>query len=116
MAKAAHKKKDKVHPLGAKLLVLEEDRTISLMIKGLAAFCGLLLLINLFIHLHGYFAIEAIPGFYGVAGFVAFAFIIFATKALKAVIGRDEDYYAPHAIDAEKYPDNGLDIQEYDDA
>ena len=115
MAKRSTKKADKLHPIGEKLLWVEDSENISKMIKGLAAFCGLLFVANLFIHLHGYFAIEAIPGFYGVYGFVAFAFIVIATKYLKLVIGREENYYESRAVDSEEYPDDGLEMKAHKD-
>ena len=115
MAKRAKPKAEKLHPIGEKILWVEKSENISKMIKGLAIFCGLLFIINLFVHLHGHFDIEAIPGFYGVYGFIAFSFIVITTKYLREVIGRKEDYYAPGVIDPEKYPDEELDVREHDD-
>lgn len=115
MAAKKTRKNKKIHPIGKKLLWVEKSENITLMIKGLAIFCALLFVANVFIHLHGHFAIEAIPGFYGVYGFIAFAFIVIATKYLRMAIGRDENYYAPHVVDTEKYPDEGLEKKEFDD-
>ena len=115
MAKRASSGKDKLHPIGEKILWVEKPENISKMIKGLAIFCGLLFVINLFVHLHGHFDIEAIPGFYGVYGFIAFAFIVITTKYLREVIGREEDYYAPGVIDPENYPDDELNRDEHGD-
>ena len=115
MAKRAISKKEKLHPIGEKILWVEKSENISKMIRGLAIFCGLLFVANLFIHLHGYFAIEAIPGFYAVYGFIAFSFIVITTKYLREVIGRKEDYYAPGVVDPEKYPEDELDVKEYGD-
>ena len=42
---------------------------------------------------HPHFAIEEIPWFYEIFGFLAFVFIVFAGKALRKLIMRDEDYY-----------------------
>ncbi|MEE9315147.1 MAG: hypothetical protein V3V02_10910 [Rhizobiaceae bacterium] len=115
---AARKKSqpDIIHPIGEKLLWVEKPENIKRMIIGLGILCLLLFLGDFIIHRHGHFEIEAFPGFYGVFGFLAFSFIIFATKVLRMVIGRDEDYYAPNAIDAEKYPPEGLEIKEHNDA
>jgi len=107
------KKSEQIHPMGKRLLWVEKAENISLMIKVLAAFCALLFIANLFIHLHGYFDIEAVPGFYAVYGFIAFAFIVIATKYLRMIIGREEDYYAPHVVDTESYPDEELEMQEH---
>jgi len=115
MAKPTRKKDQNIHPVGKKLLWVEDSGNISLMIKVLAVFCGLLFLVNLFVHLHGHFAVEAIPGFYGIYGFIAFAFIVIATKYLREVIGRKEDYYAPDVVDSEAYPESELDKKEHGD-
>lgn len=115
MAKRTLKKDQNIHPIGKKLLWVEEDKNIWLMIKLLGGFCALLVLANLFIHLHGHFSIEAIPGFYGVYGFIAFAFIVIATKYLRELIGREEDYYAPNVVDPEAYPQEGLEKKDYGD-
>jgi len=106
---------DKITAIGKKLTALEKPETIKRMIQGLAIFC-VLLFIGDFFHLrHGKFESEDLFGFYGFFGFAAFAFIIFATKVLKSIIGRKEDYYAPNVVDAEDYPDVELDVKEHGD-
>lgn len=42
---------------------------------------------------HPHFDIENIPEFFEIFGFFAFVFIVFAGKALRKLIMRDEDYY-----------------------
>lgn len=42
---------------------------------------------------HPHFDIEKIPEFFEIFGFLAFVFIVFAGKALRKLIMRDEDYY-----------------------
>ncbi len=115
MARNKNLTPDRVHPLGKKLLWVERPENIRRMIIGLAGLCILLFLGDFIIHRHSHFKAEAIPGFYGVFGFFAFAFIIFATKVLRAMIGRDENYYAPKSIDTESYPAEGLDIKDHPD-
>ena len=48
--------------------------------------------------------IDSFFGFYGLAGFLAFCFIIAATKYLQNLLGRPEGYYKPFSIDSEKLP------------
>ncbi len=74
---------------------------------GLGIVCVILLLLNFTFSGRGHYSAEGIIGFYAVFGFVAFSFIIFAAKALRAIIKRDEDYYANRAIDGEEYPQAG---------
>ena len=116
MAKMKMTKPENIHPIGEKLLWVEKPENIRLMIIGLAVFCALLFLGDFIIDRHGHFELENIPGFYGIFGFLAFSFIIIATKFLRMIIGRKEDYYAPNAIDAEDYPPQELDIKEHGDA
>ncbi len=42
---------------------------------------------------HPHFDIEYIPEFFELFGFFAFVFIVFAGRALRTIIMRDEDYY-----------------------
>jgi len=69
--------------------------------------CGLVLLLNLTYSNKGHYGAENILGFYAGYGFIAFSFIIFAAKALRALIMRSEDYYADKAVDREGYPQTG---------
>ena len=43
-----------------------------------------------------------IPGFYGVFGFVACALLVLAAKALRRLLMRPEDYYAPCGVESEE--------------
>ncbi len=111
----AKQSKGTISPIGQKLTQLERREVITKMILGLAAICFLLLVADLFHLRHEKFHFAELFGFYGVFGFLAFAFIIFSTKVLKQVISRKDDYYAPNVVDAEKYPSGELDIKGYGD-
>ena len=115
MASKKSKSPEQITPIGRALTRIESPAAISMMIKGLAILCLLLFLAD-FLHLrHGKFESEDLFGFYGFFGFAAFAFIIFATKVLKGLIGREEDYYGPSAVDSEEYPPEELEIKEHRD-
>ncbi|MBX2826048.1 MAG: hypothetical protein KTR33_15045 [Gammaproteobacteria bacterium] len=101
----------KLPPLGQRMLWADDATMIRKLIIGLAVLCAVLLLLDIVIHRHSYFSIEGWFGFYPVAGFVAFTVIVVAAKALRGLIGRDEAYYAPNAVDAEDYPPAGLDVR-----
>lgn len=105
----------RLHPVGAKLLWVEDDANIVKMIIGLSILCVLLFLADIVAGRYPYFAVEGLFGFYAIYGFIAFSFIVIATKYLKRIIGRREDYYAPDAVDAEPYPDVGLDVKDHGD-
>ena len=80
----------------------------------LIAICVGLFLLDFTYHKHGHFAVENVPGFYGIYGFVMFTGLILAAKALRFFIKRREDYYGDRAIDREDYPEEGLDKVDYD--
>ena len=81
---------------------------------GLAIFCGFLFLLDFTYEKHGHFAVENVPGFYGIFGFVGFTGLIFAATALRRIVKRPEDYYGNKAVDSEHYPDAGLDKVDHD--
>ena len=112
----AKKKDEKITSIGKALTNLERPEVIMNMIVGLAGLCALLFIGDFFHLRHGKFESEDFIGFYAFFGFLAFAFIIFATKVLKVLISRKEDYYAPNVVDAEDYPEGELDVKEHSDA
>ena len=52
-----------------------------------------LLLIDPFIHKHGTFGWEDVPGFFAAYGFVSCVALIFIAKLLRLWVRRDENYY-----------------------
>ena len=101
--------------LGRILLITESEVLRKRLVAGLAIFCAVLFLLD-FLHLrHGKFSIEGAPGFYGVFGFLAFAFIIFATKGLKRLLSREENYYGDSGTESEEHPVIDLDVKEHGD-
>jgi hypothetical protein len=115
MAKKTADDPSKFPPLGRKLLWLDDMGNIAFVVKLLAGFCGLLFIGDLVYHRHGHFSLEAIWGFYGIFGFLAFAFIVIAAKNLRRLIGRPETYYSPGVIDGEDYPDEELEVINHHD-
>lgn len=94
--------------LGRKMLWADNPHQVSVLIKGLMVLCLLLFVLDFIIHRHAYFSYERWYGFYAFAGFVSFSLIVLAAKQLRRLIIRPEDYYAQHAVDAESYPETGL--------
>lgn len=60
---------------------------------GLLIIAGALTISEFLYEHHPHFEIEKIPEFFEIFGFIAFVFIVFAGKALRTIIMRDEDYY-----------------------
>lgn len=102
-----------IHPIGRSLLWIEEPDNIGRMIGFLAVICVFLVVGDFVFNRYGYFDFEETYGFYAVFGFLSFALIIFAVKVLQFFVERREDYYAPNSVDAEDYPEEGLDVKEY---
>lgn len=72
---------------------LDRPANVSRIYYGLIAICALLAVLGFFVDAHGELAIQHFPVFYGLFGFIAFIFIVFAGKALRKLVMRDEDYY-----------------------
>jgi len=71
------------------------------LVVGLVVVCVFLAVGDLLYHKHAKFEFEEWPFFFPVFGFVVYSAVIFAAKALRLVIRRPEDYYAPYSTDAE---------------
>ncbi|MCY4031502.1 MAG: hypothetical protein OXF05_05240 [Hyphomicrobiales bacterium] len=73
--------------------------------------CGLLVVVGALIPHHDAYGMGAIvariPGFYGIYGFVMCALLVLVAKALRRILMRPENYYAPHAIDSEEIQKDG---------
>lgn len=72
---------------------LEDPRTVTMLVRGLAAVCVALVLGDLLYHKHAHFGFEEWFGVYGFFGFAAFFFIVLAGKWLRKILMRPEDYY-----------------------
>jgi hypothetical protein len=72
---------------------LDEPRNVTRLGYGLAVLCALALVADLFYTKHPYFAIEGLPGFYAVYGFVVSTALVLTAKQLRRLLRRDEDYY-----------------------
>jgi len=100
-------------PLAQRFLWVESPAAVRRAVLILAALCALLFVADFIIHRHSYAPYEHVPGFYALTGFLAFSFVIFTATALRWIIRRNETYYAPHAVDAESYPDEGLERKQH---
>lgn len=62
-------------------------------VRVLLGIVVLLVVLEFIIHRHGEIALEDIPLFPALYGFVAFVFIVYAGRGLRLLIMRREDYY-----------------------
>ena len=81
-------------------------------VKVLGALCAVLFLLDFFVDRHPHVPGEGFPAFYAIVGFGSFALIVLGAKQLRRLIRRDETFYGDQAVDAEEYPDAGLDTRE----
>ncbi len=65
----------------------------------------LLTLIDLVYARKSYFGAEQVFGFYSFFGFVSCIVVVLVALGFRAVIAREESYYAPHDVETESYPD-----------
>lgn len=95
------------------------ERNVDTIVRGLVAVCAGLVVFDLVFHFvghkHVHFQIEAVPGFYALAGFASYVGLVLTAKQLRKVLMRPNDYYgeapledahdasleAPHAHRAE---------------
>ena len=95
-------------PLARAFLWVESESKVKLAILILAGLCAVLFLLDFLVHRHSYAPKEGTPGFYALTGFLAFSFIVLGSAALRWFIARSENYYSPNSVDAEEYPEEGL--------
>lgn len=72
---------------------LDRPENVTKIYRGLIAFCAFLVIAGFFVGGHGELAVLHLPAFYGIFGFIAFVFIVFAGIGLRKLVMRDEDYY-----------------------
>jgi hypothetical protein len=72
----------------------DSPENLKKFLKGFFASLVVLIVIDLFVHKHPYFALEGYPSFYATFGFVACVVLVLAARyILRPLIKRREDYY-----------------------
>ncbi|MBL4864705.1 MAG: hypothetical protein JKY63_07475 [Rhodobiaceae bacterium] len=94
--------------LGRKLLWLDDMKNVDCIVYALFVVCAGLFAADFFYHKHITVEIEAVPGFYALYGFFMCAALVICARALRVILKRPEDYYAPHDIESEAYPEDQL--------
>ncbi len=74
----------------------------------LVALCAALFAADFLYHKHGYLEIEEIVGFYPLFGLLASAALVIVAAALRLVLKRPEDFYAPKDVESEAYPEDQI--------
>ena len=72
----------------------DNPRIVNWIVRGVFILAGVMILLDLVYHKHPHFqGLEGIFGFYGFYGFVACVALVIASKGLRVLLKRDEDYY-----------------------
>lgn len=71
----------------------DDPKRVQWIIRGLYAFCGLLVLLDFLVHRHTVHAYEQIPAFYAFYGFLGCVVLVLIAKEMRKVLMRKEDYY-----------------------
>jgi hypothetical protein len=94
--------------LGRKLLWLDNMKNVDRIVYALFVICAALFAADFLYHKHSYLDIEDIPGFYALYGFFMCAALVVCARGMRVILMRSEDYYAPHDVEAEEYPEDQL--------
>lgn len=101
--------------LGRKLLWLDNKNHVRKLIFGLYAICAVLFLADFFYKKKTYLDLEDIPGFYALYGFGMCVVFVVLARGLRSLVARDQDYYASKDVQAEVYPEEGLNRETHND-
>ena len=94
--------KDNENPVGFIIFKwLDYKHSSKIIIGTLIVICLVSVLSDFIYHRYGHFAVEEVPGFYAVYGFVMFSLIIAGASTLRFFLKRGEDYYGNKAVDSE---------------
>ena len=72
---------------------LDHPSNVRRVYFGLWVACVVLLLVDFVHHRHGHYGFEELTGFFAFFGFLACTGLIMASKGLRRIVMRDEDYY-----------------------
>lgn len=79
--------------MGKELTIFDDPKNVQRVLQLLFTSLFVLLVVDFFIDKHAYFPWEGAPEFHAVYGFVACVALVFIARGLRAVVGREEDYY-----------------------
>jgi hypothetical protein len=72
---------------------LDDPANVRKVYYGLWVACIVLAALDLFYHKHVHYDFEELIGFFGFFGFVACVGLVLASKGLRRIVMRDEDFY-----------------------
>jgi len=72
---------------------LDRKENVTKVARGLYLLCGVLVLLDLFIHRHAVVGVDGWFAFYALYGFVGSVGLVMTAKLLRLWLKRPEDYY-----------------------
>jgi len=73
--------------------VFDNPRNVNRLLTVFYALCGVLVALDFVIHRHTQTALEQLPAFYALYGFVACVLLVLIAKQMRRLVMRKEDYY-----------------------
>lgn len=73
-----------------------QPNTIRWILRVFYALSALLFVVDFFVHRHIEAAIEKVPAFYAIYGFVACVILVIIAAQMRKALMRDENYYTRH--------------------
>jgi len=94
--------------LGRKLLWVDKKKNVDRIAYGLYTICAVLFAADFMYKKYIILWVESIPGFYALYGVFMSAGLVLCAKAMRVILMRKEDYYAPNDVESEDYPEDQL--------
>ncbi len=88
-------------------IFFEKNNRLRVVLFAFVSLCVGLFIIDFFVKRYIYFEVEGLYNFYSIYGFVMFSIIIFGSRLLRFLLGRQENFYDKKAVDSEDYPTMG---------
>ncbi len=105
----------KFSPLARAFLWTDDPKKVKRLVNTIYVLCAVLFFADFFYAKHPYFAMERVPGFYALYGFIMCAALVVCAKVMRLILMRPENYYAPHDVESEDYPEDQLERINHDD-
>ena len=99
--------------LGRMMLWTDKKKNVDWIVRGLYAICTALFLADFVYYKKVYLGMEKIPGFYAMYGFFMCAALVICARGMRVFLKRDEEFYAPHDVESEEFPDDQLEKVDY---
>lgn len=77
----------------SKVHIFDKPQNVKRALWVLYIFCGISLVLDLFVYRHVDHPWESLPGFYGIYGFVGIVILVLLAKEMRKLVLRKEDYY-----------------------